>query len=106
MISRQFPQLIVGVDRSPGGRAALRVAAAEAIRRGIPLHAVRVRSFLFGPVDDFTEIDTALDEAFASDPPAGLDIRRAILDTPIATALTDRAHHRRRSARPDPAAAV
>jgi nucleotide-binding universal stress UspA family protein len=92
MSSRQFPQLIVGVDRSPGGRAALRVAAAEAIRRGVPLHAVRVRSFLHGPVDDFTVIDTAFREAFGGIPP-GVDIRRAILDTPIATALTDRARH-------------
>jgi nucleotide-binding universal stress UspA family protein len=92
MSSRQFPQLIVGVDRSPGGRAALHVAAAEAIRRGVPLHAVRARSFLIGPADDFTLIDVAFHEAFGGFPP-GVDVRRAILDTPIATALTDRAGH-------------
>jgi nucleotide-binding universal stress UspA family protein len=92
MSSRQFPQLIVGVDRSPGGRAALRVAAAESIRRGVPLHAVRVRSFLLGPVDDFTVIDMAFREAFGAIPP-GVDIRPAILDTPITAALTGRAHH-------------
>jgi nucleotide-binding universal stress UspA family protein len=92
MSARQFPQLIVGVERSPGGRAALRVAAAEAIRRGVPLHAVHVRSFLFGPVDDFAHIDAAFDETFGGFP-EGLDVRRAVLDTPIVKALTDRAHH-------------
>ena len=92
MASRQFPQLIVGIDRSPAGRAALRVAAAEAIRRGMPLHAVRVRSHLLGPVDDFTAIDLAFDDAFGGIP-AGLDVRRAILDSPIAKALATRAHH-------------
>lgn len=92
MNSRQFPQLIVGVDRSPGGRAALRVAAAEAIRRDMPLHAVHVRSFMRGPVDDFTDIDAAFHEAFGGFPP-GLDVRRAILDTPVVAALTGRACH-------------
>jgi nucleotide-binding universal stress UspA family protein len=92
MSTRQFPQLVVGVDRSPAGRAALRVAAAEAIRRGLPLHAVRVRSFMRGPVDDFTDIDAAFHETFGGFPP-GLDVRRAILDTPVAAALTDRANH-------------
>jgi nucleotide-binding universal stress UspA family protein len=90
--SRQFPQLIVGIDRSPGGLAALRVAAAEAIRRGVPLHAVRVRSFVYGPVDDFRHIDVALTEAFG-EIPAGLDVRREILDAPITKALTERARH-------------
>jgi nucleotide-binding universal stress UspA family protein len=92
MSTRQFPQLIVGVDRSPGGRAALRVAAAEAIRRGVPLHAVRVRSFLLGPVDDFSHIDSAFDDTFG-DIPEGLDLRRAVLDTPTAKGLSDRAYH-------------
>jgi nucleotide-binding universal stress UspA family protein len=92
MSARQFPQLIVGVDRSPGGRAALRVAAAEAIRRGVPLHAVRVRAFPFGPVDDFTHIDAAIDETFRG-VPEGLDLRRSVLDAPVAKGLTDRAHH-------------
>jgi nucleotide-binding universal stress UspA family protein len=90
MSTRQFPQLIVGVDRSPGGRAALRVAAAEAIRRGVPLHAVHVRSFLLGPVDDFRHIDSAFEETFGG-VPEGLDLRRAVLDTPTVQGLTDRA---------------
>jgi nucleotide-binding universal stress UspA family protein len=90
--ARRFPQLIVGIDRSLGGRAALRVAAAEAIRRGVPLHCVRVRSFLLGPVDDFTLIDAAFDETFGGIP-EGLDIRRAVIDVPVAKGLTDRAHH-------------
>lgn len=92
MSARQFPQLIVGVDRSPAGRAALRVATAEAMRRAVPLHAVRVRSFLLGPVDDFTDIDAAFDETFGG-VPEGLDLRRAVLDTPVAKGLTDRARH-------------
>lgn len=90
--ARRFPQLIVGIDRSLGGRAALRVAAAEAIRRGVPLHCVRVRSFLLGPVDDFTLIDAAFDETFGGIP-EGLDIRRAVIDAPVAKGLTDRAHN-------------
>ena len=68
------------------------MAAAEAIRRGMPLHAVRVRSHLRGPVDDFTDIDAAFAEALGRFP-QGLDVRRAILDTPVTKALTDRAHH-------------
>lgn len=38
------PRVIVGVDDSLTGLAALRVAVAEARRRGLPLHAVRAAS--------------------------------------------------------------
>src|ERR1700722_11433021 len=90
--SRQRPQVIVGVDGSACGIAALRTAAAEAIRRGTPLHAVRVRPSVFTPVDDYTEIDQALAEAFGT-LPGGLDVRRETLAPPVAAALVGRAHH-------------
>jgi hypothetical protein len=51
-----------------------------------------VRSFLLGSVNDFTQIDAAFDETFGGFP-EGLDVRRAVLDTPITKALTDRAQH-------------
>jgi nucleotide-binding universal stress UspA family protein len=35
------PRVVVGVDDSPAGLAALRAAVDEARRRGLPLHAVR-----------------------------------------------------------------
>jgi len=92
MSNRQFPQVIVGVERSITGLAALRAACAEARRRGVPLHAVRVRSSIFVPVDDFSEIDAAFDEAFGGFP-AGLDVRREMLTPPVFRALTDRAGH-------------
>jgi len=92
MSDRQFPQIILGVERSATGQAALRVAVAEAIRRDVPLHAVSVRPHIFVPVDDFTQIYRAFDEALGGIP-EGVDIRPAILDTPVAAALTGRAHH-------------
>jgi nucleotide-binding universal stress UspA family protein len=92
MSSRQFPQVIVGVEQSVTGLAALRAAAAEAVRRGVPLHAARVRSSIFVPVDDFSQIDAAFEEALGGIP-AGLEVRRELLTPPVPTALTDRAGH-------------
>lgn len=92
MSDRQAPQVIVGVERSATGRAALHVAVAEAVRRGVPLHAVRVRSPLRGPVDDYTFIGAAFEDCFGA-VPSGVEIRPAILSTPVVSALTSRAHH-------------
>ena len=92
MTVRQSPQVIVGVERTPSGRAALRVAVAEAVRRGVPLHAISVRPFLYGPVDDFRTIDAAFVEAMGGLPDR-VEVRRAILEPPVANALTGRAHH-------------
>lgn len=92
MPNRQHPQVIVGVDRSASGRAALHVAVTEAIRRGVPLHAVRVQSPLHGPVDDYAFIGAAFEDCFGT-VPAGIEVRPAILQTPVVTALTERAHH-------------
>lgn len=89
---RQHPQVIVGVARSASGIAALRTAAAEAVRRGAPLYAARVQPTIFGPVDNYTEIDEALADAFGS-LPAGLEVHREVLAPPVAEALTGRAHH-------------
>jgi nucleotide-binding universal stress UspA family protein len=92
MAVRQFPQVIVGIDRSPSGQAALRVAVAEAVRRGVPLHAVRVRPLWYGAADDFRYIDAAFLEA-VGDRPDRVDLRNTILAPPIAAALTARAGH-------------
>jgi nucleotide-binding universal stress UspA family protein len=92
MSDRQTPQVIVGVDRTASGRAALHVAVTEAIRRGVPLHAVRVRSPMHGPVDDYAFIGAAFEDCFGT-VPSGIEVRPAILSTPVVTALTERAHH-------------
>lgn len=44
MQESSHPRVVVGVDDSLTGLAALRVAVAEARRRGLPLHAVRAAS--------------------------------------------------------------
>jgi hypothetical protein len=62
----QGPRVIVGVDDSVPGLAALRFAVGEARRRGVPLHAVRARTDLV--LGDFTEIDAAFAEAFGAYP--------------------------------------
>ena len=90
MSDRLTPQVIVGVARSTAGLAALRAAAAEAARRGVPLHAARVRSSIFGPVDDYSQIDEALEKALGGFP-VGLEVRRELLAPPISQALADRA---------------
>jgi nucleotide-binding universal stress UspA family protein len=89
---RRDPQVIVGVDRSMAGLAALRVAIAEAVRRDVPLHAARVRSSTFAPVDDFSQIDAAFQDAFGGFP-AGVRVCRELLTPPVALALTERADH-------------
>jgi nucleotide-binding universal stress UspA family protein len=55
------PRVIVGVDDSLTGLAALRVAVAEARRRGLPLHALRARTSGIPCVDE-----QLIDAAFIS----------------------------------------
>lgn len=84
------PRVIVGVDHSLHGLAALRVATVEAARRGVPLCAVRVRSELGAP-HDFTEIDGAFDEALGGFP-RNVEVQRELAVTPVIAALTRRVH--------------
>jgi nucleotide-binding universal stress UspA family protein len=90
MGKRPDPRVIVGVDRSIPGLAALRFAVAEATRRGVPLHAVRVlREFT---LEECREIDEAFEDAFGG-LPKGVQIHREVLVGPVAEALTRRAHY-------------
>ncbi len=61
------PRVVVGVDDSLAGLAALRAAVAEARRRGCPLHAVRA-SAAGQPLADQKTILTAFLEALGSIP--------------------------------------
>jgi nucleotide-binding universal stress UspA family protein len=84
------PRVIVGVDRSIHGLAALRLAVAEARRLGAPLHAVRVLAEF--SLEECEEIDAAFADAFGG-VPQDIVIRREVLVGPVAEALTRRAHY-------------
>jgi len=88
MNTKPRPRVIVGVDRSLHGLAALRVATAEAARRGVPLCAVHACSELGAP-HDFTEIDTAFTEALGAFP-RNVEVHRELAITPVIAALTCR----------------
>lgn len=90
--ARTAPQVIVGVDRSLSGLAAIRAAVAEAVRRGVPLHAARVGTFTAAAGTDLAELDTAFREALGGFPP-GVQVCRETMMPPVAEALTDRACH-------------
>jgi len=90
MDTQPIPRVIVGVDRSIAGLAALRFAATEARRRAVPLHALRIQASI--AVGDFTEIDAAFADAFGGWP-ADLEIHRELLLGPVAEALVRRAVH-------------
>ena len=82
------PRVVVGVDGSVSGLAALRFAVDEARRRGLPLHAVRAQSFL--DLGDHSQIDAVFAQAFGG-LPHGVEVHREILPAPAATALAGRA---------------
>src|SRR5882757_5962341 len=90
MDNRPDPRVIVGVDRSIPGLAALRFAVAEAGRRGAPLHAVRVQAEF--TLEECEEIDAAFADAFGG-LPKGVRIHREVLTGAVAEALTRRAHY-------------
>ena len=89
MSAQADPWVIVGVDRSLHGLAALRVAVLEAERRGVQLCAVRVQAALPSPAA-YEEIDEAFAEALGGIP-EGIDLRRELMFPPVAAALTRRA---------------
>jgi len=86
----QGPRVIVGVDDSVPGLAALRFAVGEARRRGLPLHAVRAQTILI--LGDHTEIDVAFAEAFGAFP-EDVEVHKEVLAGPAAAALSRRANH-------------
>lgn len=88
MNSGPGPRVFVGVDGSIPGLAALRVAVAEARRRGAPLHAVRVTSEL--TLRDAETIDAAFAEALGGFPD-DVVVHRELLVGQVAETLTRRA---------------
>ena len=89
MDHRSRPCVVVGVDRSLHGLAALRLAVTEAARRGVPLRAVRAQSDLVAPTD-YGEIDAAFAEALGGFP-RGVEVHKELAVPPVAAALTRRA---------------
>ena len=89
MSTRSQPRVVVGVDSSVHGLAALRAASAEAARRGAPLYAVRVRSEASVPFG-LSEIDEAFVEALGG-PPRNVELHREVALPPVAAALVRRA---------------
>jgi nucleotide-binding universal stress UspA family protein len=84
------PRVFVGVDRALPGLAALRFAVAEARRRDVPLHAVRVQAEF--TLQECEEIDAAFADAFGG-LPTDVRIHREVLSGKVAEALTRRAHY-------------
>lgn len=87
---RPRARVIVGVDRSLHGLAALRAAVVEAARRGAPLYAVRVQNEMLVPLED-REIDAAFAEALGG-PPRGVEVHRELAVPPVVTALVSLAN--------------
>jgi nucleotide-binding universal stress UspA family protein len=81
------------VDRSLHGLAALRFAAAEAARRGVPLYAVRVQSDML-PLANYGAIDDAFVEALGGYP-YGVEVHKEMAVPPVAAALARRASSER-----------
>ena len=83
------PRVIVGVDGSLTGLAALRTAVAEARRRAAPLHAIRARA-VGQPYADMESIMTAFREALGVIP-SDLEIHLTVSQLCITTALRESA---------------
>ena len=85
MDSFAHPRVVVGVDDSLTGLAAIRTAVAEARRRALPLYAVRARTTAIACVDS-TVITTAFLEALGS-MPTDVEVDTAVSFLPIKDAL-------------------
>lgn len=87
------PRVVVGVDGSLTGLAALRVAVAEARRRGLPLHALRSRTTAIPCIDESLIKAAFLDACGAV--PADVEVhcevsKRSILGAMAASATDPR----------------
>jgi nucleotide-binding universal stress UspA family protein len=87
----RHPRVVVGVDTSLTGLAALRIAVAEARRRGVPLHALRARTTGIACLDKEL-IQSAFIEALGS-VPADLEIYTEVADGPVRRAIAASATH-------------
>lgn len=85
------PRVIVGIDDSLTGLAALRTAVAEARRRGIPLHAVRARTTGI-PCIDKDLIDATFITALGGRP-WDVEIHTEVVDGTICGAIAASATH-------------
>lgn len=85
------PRVIVGVDDSLTGHAALRTAVAEARRRGQPLHALRARTSGI-PCVDSGLIDATFISALGGRP-ADVEIHSEVVDGTIRGAIAASASH-------------
>jgi len=72
--------VVVGVDWTPQGLAALRAGAREAALRCVPLYAVRVDAFI--PEANFSPIDLAFAEALGGIPQA-LEVHEVLAHPPV-----------------------
>lgn len=79
-------RVVVGVDWTPQGLAAVRAAAREAASRGVPLYAVRVEAFI--PEANFSSIDLAFAQALGGIPPA-LEVHEILAHPPVVGMLAD-----------------
>lgn len=90
---KQFghPRVIVGIDDSLTGLAALRTAVAEARRRGLPLHALRARTTGI-PCLDRNLIDATFSTALGG-LPTDIEIHLRVVDDTIHGAIVASATH-------------
>ena len=83
------PRVVVSVDRSLSGYAALRVAAGLARSRNVPLQAVRAMAGI--GTADMEYIDTAFQEALGGFP-LGVEVTRTVSFDSASHALARHAH--------------
>jgi nucleotide-binding universal stress UspA family protein len=79
------PRVVVGVDASIHGLAALRVAVAEARRRRVPLHAIRCHNSVQAE-NGSAIIDAAFHEALGS-VPGDIEVHTQAVSAPLTETL-------------------
>jgi len=85
------PRVIVGVDDSLTGLAALRTAVAEARRRGLPLHALRARTSGIPCIDD--DLIEATFISALGGRPADVEIHTEVANGTIRQSIAESATH-------------